>query len=79
MVEVITDNTEPITRYEKTRDIVVFKVKTDKSITLPITKEQFEENAVNGKLVLNVSLAGFKKFLETPTWRKFGMNRIREI
>ena len=79
MVETITDKTEPIISYEKTRDIIVFKVHTDKSITLPITREQFEENQVNGKLVLNVSLAGFKKFLETPTWRKFGMNRIREI
>lgn len=78
-METITDETETIIRYEKTKDIVIFKTKNGKSVTLPITKEQFEENAQDGKLVLNVSLAGLKKFLETENWRKFGMNRIREI
>lgn len=78
-IEYITDDTERITRYEKTRDIVIFKAKSGKSITLPITKEQFEENSQNGKLILNVSINGLKQFLESESWTRFGMNRIREI
>ena len=74
-----TINTDDkVIRYEKT-DIVAFKSKSNKSITMPITKEQFESNSQNGKLILNVSLEGLKAFLEKEQWRKFGMNSIREI
>lgn len=76
-METITED-EQITKYEKS-DIMMFKAKNDKSITMPITKEQFEQNSQNGKLILNVSLKGLKDFLEKEPWRKFGMNRIREL
>ena len=74
----MSDNEDTIQKYEKT-GIYMFKAKNGKSVTIPIDADQFVNEASNGKLVLNVSLAGLLKFLQESEWKKFGLNKIREV
>ena len=70
--------TDKIQKYERT-NIFAYKAKNGKSITIPISKELFTEESSRGNLILNVSVAGLQKFLTEENWKKFGLNKIREI
>lgn len=70
-------NTERIKKYETHVGIYVFKAKNGKSLTITVKKEDFPEG--EDELILNMSLEGFKEYLENEKHKRFELNRIRYV